>query len=56
MTTTITTWEEIKVKVRRIHWEIRPKDDNEIEHTPIKENGATLLFGAWLPWLCYIYV
>ena len=26
--TTITTWEEMKVRVRRIHWEIRLKDDN----------------------------
>ena len=25
--TTITTWEEVKVPVRRIHWEIRHKDD-----------------------------
>ena len=25
--TTITTWEEMKVRVRRIHWEIRLKDD-----------------------------
>ena len=25
--TTITTWEEIKVRVRRIHWEVRLKDD-----------------------------
>ena len=26
--TTITTWEEMKVRVRRIRWEIRLKDDN----------------------------
>ena len=26
--TTITTWEEMKVRVRRIHWEIKLKDDN----------------------------
>ena len=26
--TTITTWEEMKVRVRKIHWEIRLKDDN----------------------------
>ena len=25
--TTITTWEEMKVQVRRIHWEIRLKED-----------------------------
>ena len=25
--TTITTWEEMKVRVQRIHWEIRLKDD-----------------------------
>ena len=25
--TTITKWEEMKVRVRRIHWEIRLKDD-----------------------------
>ena len=25
--TTITTWEEMKVRVRRIHWEIRLRDD-----------------------------
>ena len=25
--TTVTTWEEVKVQVRRIHWEIRLKDD-----------------------------
>ena len=25
--TTVTTWEEMKVQVRRIHWEIRLKDD-----------------------------
>ena len=26
--TTITMWEEMKVRVRRIYWEIRLKDDN----------------------------
>ena len=25
--TAITTWEEMNVRVRRIHWEIRLKDD-----------------------------
>ena len=25
--TTITTWEEMKVRIRRIHWEIRLTDD-----------------------------
>ena len=25
--TTITTWEEMEVRVRRIHWEIRRKDE-----------------------------
>ena len=50
--TTVTTWEEMKVQVRRIHWEIRPKDDKQNTHQG-KENGVTLLSGAWL---CYIYV
>ena len=26
--TIITTWEEMKVRVRRINWEVRLKDDN----------------------------
>ena len=50
--TTVTTREEMKVQVRRIHWEIRLKDDKKNTHR-CKENGVTLSFGAWL---CYIYV
>ena len=41
----------MKVQVRRIHWEIRLKDDKQ-NMQQWKENGVTLLFGAWL---CYIF-
>ena len=54
--TTITTWEEMKVRVWRMHWEIRLKDDNKTHRW--KENGAAFLFGAWIVvfYLVSIYI
>ena len=49
--TTVTTWEEIKVKVWRIHWEIRLKDD---KHAPMKRKWCNFII--WCLAVLYLYL